>query len=84
MGLLSWTVGLPLAPIRGLVGIGKVIQRQVDAELAAPTAVRRRLEELEQEREAGLVSEAEAERREAEITGALTRTAGRAPRKGEG
>lgn len=74
MGLLSWTVGLPLAPVRGVVAIGKVVQRQVDAELTDPASIRRRLEALEEERASGEISEDEAARREESITGALTRT----------
>ena len=31
MGLLSWTVGLPLAPMRGLISVGRLIQHQVDS-----------------------------------------------------
>jgi len=83
MGLFSWTVGLPLAPVRGLVAVGKVVQRQVDAELTEPASIRRRLEELERERERGETSDEEAARREESITGPLTRSKRGGPRESE-
>lgn len=73
MGLLSWTVGLPLAPVRGLLGLGRVIQQQADAQLHDPAAVRRRLEELDEEMRAGRVDPRTAAQRQAEITGAMIR-----------
>lgn len=73
MGLLSWTVGLPLAPMRGLIGLGRVIQRQVDTEMHDPAAVRRRLEALDEAQRRGQISRDEAVRRQAAITRTLTR-----------
>lgn len=73
MGLLSWTVGLPLAPVRGLLGLGRVIQSQVDAELSDPAAVRRRLEELDDAQRQGRIDPAEAAHRQRAITRAMTR-----------
>ncbi len=72
MGLLSWTVGLPLAPVRGLVAVGRVIQRQVDTELRDPAAVRRRLEAIDEARAQGRVSRDEAAREQESITQAMT------------
>lgn len=73
MGLLSWTVGLPLAPVRGLVGVGRLIQRQVDAEMRDPAAVRRRLEALDEAKRQGQIDPEEAARLEAEVTQAMVR-----------
>ena len=73
MGLLSWTVGLPLAPVRGVIALGKVIQQQADSELTEPASVRRRLEAVEEERARGEISPEEAAQREESITGALIR-----------
>lgn len=83
MGLLSWTVGLPLAPVRGVVALGKVIQQQVDAELTQPANVRRRLEALDEEREHGEISDEEAAEREESITSALTRSERVEPRESD-
>jgi hypothetical protein len=63
MGLLSWIVGLPVAPVRGVVALGRVIHRQVEQEIHDPASVRRRLEEAEEARAEGEMSEVE----EAEI-----------------
>lgn len=52
MGLVSWTVGLPLLPVRGVISLGRVIEQQVEREHGSTASVRRRLEALEQERSA--------------------------------
>ena len=60
MGLLSFIVTLPLAPVRGVISLAELIQRQVEEELHDPATARRELEELEDARAAGEIS-AEAE-----------------------
>ncbi|GAA5068365.1 gas vesicle protein GvpG [Thermocatellispora tengchongensis] len=62
MGLMTMILGFPLAPIRGVIKLGELLQEQVERELRDPAAVRRRLEEIEQARAAGRISaEEEAE-----------------------
>jgi gas vesicle protein GvpG len=56
MGIFSGILMLPLAPVRGVVRLGEVIQRQVEQELRNPANTRRQLEELEEARERGEVS----------------------------
>jgi len=56
MGLLSAIFGLPLAPVRGVIQLGEVIQRRVDEELVAPASVRHELEAAEEKRAAGEIS----------------------------
>lgn len=73
MGLLSWTVGLPLAPLRGVIGISRVIQRQVDAEMRDPAAVRRRLEGIDEALRQGRIDPDEAARQQKAITAAMVR-----------
>lgn len=51
MGLFSWTVGLPLQPVHAVLALGRVIQREVDQERYSTRSVRRRLEQVESERE---------------------------------
>ncbi|OLF14414.1 gas vesicle protein G [Actinophytocola xinjiangensis] len=59
MGLLSMIVGLPLAPVRGVVKLAEVVQRQVDEELRHPMSVRRELEELDRREAEGELTPAE-------------------------
>ncbi|MEV4014675.1 gas vesicle protein GvpG [Nonomuraea angiospora] len=59
MGLLSLLFGWPLAPVRGVIRLGELIQEQVEHEMRDPTVVRHRLEEIEAARAAGQISEEE-------------------------
>ena len=56
MGIFSGILMLPLAPVRGVIRLGEVIQGQVEQELRTPANTRRQLEELEEARERGEVS----------------------------
>ena len=56
MGFWSGIVLLPLAPVRGVVRLAEVIQRQVEQEMHNPAHTRRQLEELEEARERGEIS----------------------------
>jgi len=60
---------LPLAPISGLIKLGEVLQDQVDNELHGRSAVRGQLEELEEARSSGSISEEEELRGQREILG---------------
>jgi hypothetical protein len=62
MGLLSSLILWPLAPVRGVVSLGELIQRRVEQELHNPATTRRQLEELEDARSRGEIS-ADQERR---------------------
>ncbi len=69
-------LGLPLAPVRGVVSLADVIREQVDKELYDPASVRRELEAAEEARAAGEISAEE----EAEIQQrALSRLTGSDP-----
>jgi hypothetical protein len=70
VGLLTFTLGLPLAPIRGVVWIGELIQEQVEQELRDPMAARRALEEAQEARARGELSADE----EAEVQRQVLRT----------
>jgi len=61
MGIFTGLFGLPLAPVRGVIALGQVIERQVEQKLHDPATTRRRLEELQEARERGDIS-AEQER----------------------
>ena len=49
MGLVSWTVGLPLLPVRGVLALGRIIEQQAEQERGSTASVRRRLEAVQQE-----------------------------------
>ena len=62
MGLVSGILGLPLAPIRGVLALGELIRQRVEEEQRNPAAVRRELEAAQAAREAGEITpEEEAE-----------------------
>jgi uncharacterized membrane protein len=66
MGIFSAIVLAPLAPIRGVIALGEILQRQAEEELHSPANTRRQLEELQEARERGEISaeeEAEAQQR---------------------
>ncbi|MGV9770516.1 gas vesicle protein GvpG [Streptosporangium sp. NPDC003464] len=67
MDLFSLTFGLPFAPIRALIKIGEMLQEQAELEMRHPAAVRRRLEEVEEARLSGQISEEEAAQATTEI-----------------
>ena len=56
MGLFTEMLLLPLAPVRGVVKLGEVIQQHVEQELNNPATTRRQLEELEEKRRRGEIS----------------------------
>ncbi|WP_424531822.1 gas vesicle protein GvpG [Sphaerisporangium viridialbum] len=62
MGLFGMLVSWPLAPVQLLIKLGELIEQQVDQQLHDPASVRRRLEEVEEARAAGLISEEEEAR----------------------
>lgn len=61
MGLFSAIVLAPLLPVRGVISLAEVIQRQVEQEINDPARTRRALEAVEEARESGEIS-AEEER----------------------
>ena len=76
MGLL-FLLGLPLAPVRGVIKLGELVQRQVEEQLHDPAVVRRELEEIDRRRAEGELSpeeEAEAQRQILERRTAQRRT----------
>ncbi|MFE5707275.1 gas vesicle protein G [Rhodococcus sp. ACS1] len=74
MGLLSFIATLPLAPVRGVISLAELIQRQVEEELHNPASARRALEELEDARAAGEISAEEEEQAQQAILDRMTGT----------
>ncbi|MDP3893125.1 gas vesicle protein GvpG [Nocardioides sp.] len=60
MGLLTGLLGLPLAPLRGVVAVAEQIRQQAEDELYDPATIRAQLELVEQQRASGELSEEEA------------------------
>ncbi|ABG92043.1 MULTISPECIES: gas vesicle protein GvpG [Rhodococcus] len=75
MGLLSFIATLPLAPVRGVISLAELIQRQVEEEAHNPASARRALEELEDARAAGEISAEEEEQAQQAILDRMTGTA---------
>lgn len=67
MGLGTLLFGWPLLPLKGVIKLGELLRDQVERELHDPAVVRRRLEEVEEARAAGRISEEEENRRTEEI-----------------
>ncbi|MFF0533205.1 gas vesicle protein GvpG [Nocardia amikacinitolerans] len=59
MGLISALVTLPLAPVRGVIWLGQVIQDEVERQLNDPATIRRELEAIDEAAAAGQLSEEE-------------------------
>jgi hypothetical protein len=74
MGLLSGILTLPLAPVRGVIALGKIIQEQVEQELHSPAAIRARLEDIEDRRRRGLITDEEAGHEEQAVLDEIERT----------
>jgi hypothetical protein len=59
MGVLKRLVLLPVAPVEGLVWLGRTLQEIAQDELDDPTALRARLTAAEEAHRAGEISDAE-------------------------
>lgn len=60
MGLLTGILTLPLAPLRGTVAIAEQIRQQAEEAYYDPAAIRRELEQVDQLRADGEITEDEA------------------------
>lgn len=76
MGLFSGILTLPLAPLRVVLWLGDVLREQVEYQLYDPKVIQRQLEEIEEARAAGRISEDEAARQEHELLSRLFQRSG--------
>lgn len=76
MGLLSAIVSLPLAPVRGVIWLGEVIQDQVDQQLHDPANIRRELDDIDRAAAAGQLSDEEHRRAQQEVLDRMIRPPG--------
>lgn len=71
MDLFTLILGLPFAPVRGVVALAEVLRREAERELYDPSRLRRQVEEVEAAVAAGELSAEEGERMQQEIVGRL-------------
>ncbi|MGK8525406.1 gas vesicle protein GvpG [Nocardia asteroides] len=76
MGLLSTILTLPLAPVRGVIWLGEVIQDQVEQRMHDPAVMRRELEEIDRAAAAGDISEEERKQAQQAVLDRMTRSGG--------
>jgi gas vesicle protein GvpG len=73
MDLVTLTVGLPFAPLRGLLALANLLEEEAERELYSPNRVRRELEEIEEAQSQQSLSDEDAQNRKQQ---ALTRLVG--------
>ena len=71
MNLLTLLFRLPFLPLQGLIQLTGLVGEQADQELHDPAAVRRQLEETEEARVSGAVSDQDVARIQREAVGRL-------------
>jgi Gas vesicle protein G len=69
--LLTLLFRLPLLPLREFIRLGQLLQEQAEQELHDPSAVQRQLQEVEEARNTGQLSEDEVSQVEYEAVGRL-------------
>ncbi|WP_280501111.1 gas vesicle protein GvpG [Nocardia farcinica] len=72
MGVVSSLLMLPLAPVRGVLWLGEVIQERVEHELNDPAKVRSVIEAIDAAAAAGELSDEERRHAQQEILDRLT------------
>jgi len=60
MGLIKGLLGLPTAPLRGVVAAAEQVRQHAEEVFYDPVAIRQQLEEVERQRAEGILSDAEA------------------------
>ena len=73
MGLLTGLLGLPLAPVRGVLWLAEQIKDHAEEQYYDPVRIRAQLEEIEEARRQGTLSEEECEELEDELLERLQR-----------
>ncbi|MDE1670363.1 gas vesicle protein GvpG [Nocardia gipuzkoensis] len=72
MGLLSTILALPVAPVRGVIWLGELIQDQVEQQLHDPATMRRELEEIDAAAAADQLSEEERKQAQQAVLDRMT------------
>lgn len=74
MGLFTGLITLPLAPVRATIAIADQILQQAEEAYYDPVAIRSQLEQVQRLREAGEMSDEEADALEEHLIERLTRS----------
>ena len=67
MGLITGLLTLPLAPVRGVVWVAEQVRQEAERQWSSPAAIQEALNEVEAQRDAGLISDEEADARQEEL-----------------
>lgn len=67
MGLLTGLLGLPLAPVRGVLWVAEQVKDHAEEQYYDPVRIRAQLERVDEARRAGELSEEEAAEIENEL-----------------
>jgi hypothetical protein len=67
VGLLTGLLGLPLAPVRGVLWVAEQVKDHAEEQYYDPVRIRTQLERVDEARRAGEVSEEEAAELENEL-----------------
>ncbi len=67
MGLVTGVVGFPLLPLKGVIWVAEKIRQEAEAQYYNPARIRAQLEEVEEARRTGRLSEEECEEWEDEL-----------------
>jgi cytochrome c-type biogenesis protein CcmI len=67
MGLITGLLTLPFAPVKGAAWIAEQVRQEAERQWNDPAAVRDALDDVQADREAGLIDDAEADRLEEEL-----------------
>ena len=83
MDPLTLLFRLPLLPVKGVIKLAETIQQEAERELYDPARIRRELEEVQRQKEAGEISQEESAEREDKLAGTMVtgRTGRSRPRR---
>jgi hypothetical protein len=86
VGLLTGLLGLPLAPVRGVMWLAEHIRDQAEEQYYDPARIRAELQRVDEARRDGTLDEQECDELEEELLQRLMAGRGRAPggRSGDG
>lgn len=84
MGFLTGVLTLPLAPVRGTIWVAEQVRQEAERQYYDPGTIRRELEQIEELRSSGVLSEEEAEHLEDQLVARLLESRRRpAPPRGQ-
>lgn len=82
MGLLTGLLTFPLAPVRGTVWVAEQVLEQAESQHYDPSVIRRQLEDVDELRSSGQITEDEAEAMEDALVERLMESRRRSAEKG--